>query len=436
MPATEAPALCRYPYPVIVVPGITGTDLVDQYPLPPETIWNPLIKEFERSAPHPDNLMYEAAEPSRVAPSQIFAIAYRELVEELRYNLRPAADQPVPVYPFGYDWRRPLETIEDQLADFVEEVIERTQLLRHYHEGGYLDDARVNLVGHSLGGIIIAGYLARNSALARVNKVVTLGTPYQGSFEAVLKVTTGTASLGAPAPSSREREGARLTPSLYYLVPTLADGLTVDPGLPASLYDPRAWQPSVVGSIAEFIRTRGIVPPRDAQQLFSHLLAQGQAHYRMLQDFRLEQAGLDPSRWLAIAGADEVTRVHLKVVLRGGLPDFVFSSDDRQNLWGDADPVRARITGDGTVPLESAVPPFLNAANLVVVTSKDFGYWELADQALMQFAGLHAMLPTMDMLQRLTVRFFTGQPDVHQNTWGRRYPGAAAWQPPLPVMEK
>ena len=436
MTAAEGPARCRYPYPVIVVPGITGTDLVDQYPLPPETVWNPLIKAFDRSAPHPDNLMYEAAEPARVGASQIFAIAYRELVEELRYNLRPAADLPVPVYPFGYDWRRPLESIEDQLGDFIEEVIERTQLLRHYHDGGYLDDARVNLVGHSLGGILIAGYLARTGASARVNKVMTLGTPYQGSFESVLKVTTGTASLGGPSPSSREREAARLTPSLYYILPSLADGLTVDPGLPASLYDPRVWQPSVVGSIAEYIRTRGIVPPRDAQQLFTHLLTQGQAHYRMLQDFRLDQANLEPGRWLAIAGANATTRVHLKVVLRGGQPDFVFSSEDRQNHWGDPDPRIARVTGDGTVPLESAIPPFLKAENVVVVTDQDFGYWELADQALVQFTDLHSMLPNMDMLQRLAVRFFAGQPDLHENTWGRRVPGVRDWQPPLPLQEK
>lgn len=436
MSADEAAAKCIYPYPVIVVPGITGTDLLDHYPLPAEYVWSLLEKDYERAALHPDNLMYEATEPTRVLPGQIFGIAYNELLEELRYNLRPSADKPVPVYPFSFDWRKPLETLEEQLADFVEEVVERTQLLRHYHEGGYLNDARVNLVGHSLGGIIIAGYLAQNGRQARVNKVATLGTPFQGSFEAVLKVTTGTSNLGNSVPSSRERESARLTPSLYYILPTLRDGVIADAGIPNSLYDPGAWQHSVVDSLAEFIRTKGLLPPRDARQLFVHLLAQGYAHYQRLQAFRLDQAGMERSQWLAIAGADITTRVRLKIVERNGGPDFDFGSEDRQNHWGDPDPALARVTGDGTVPLESAVPPFLGAENVVVVTAKEFGYWELGVQALVRLSDLHAMLPNMNMLQRLVTRFFAGTPDVHGNTWGRRIPGVAEWQPPLRLQEK
>jgi hypothetical protein len=70
------------------------------------------------------------------------------------------------------------------------------------------------------------------------------------------------------------------------------------------------------------------------------------------------------------------------------------------------------------------------------VTSKEFGYWELGVQALVRLSDLHAMLPNMDMLQRLVTRFFAGTPDVHGNTWGRRIPGVAQWQPPLALQEK
>jgi hypothetical protein len=44
--------------PVIVVPGVTATYLRDLYPLPPETIWTVIGKDFERVQMHPDNTRY------------------------------------------------------------------------------------------------------------------------------------------------------------------------------------------------------------------------------------------------------------------------------------------------------------------------------------------------------------------------------------------
>ena len=116
------------PDPVIVVPGITATYLRDDYPLPPEIIWKvlPMHKDYGRATLHPDNPDYEAREPAVVRPGQLYEIAYKELIEELRYNLSPNVDQEVPVYPFGYDWRKPLEMIETELDVFIDEVIERT----------------------------------------------------------------------------------------------------------------------------------------------------------------------------------------------------------------------------------------------------------------------------------------------------------------------
>ena len=92
-------------YRVIVVPGNTATYLRDEYPLPPEFVWGVLDKNYDRAALHPDNLRYEAREAARVMPDQIFEVAYGELLDELRYNLKDREDEAVPVYPFGYDWR-------------------------------------------------------------------------------------------------------------------------------------------------------------------------------------------------------------------------------------------------------------------------------------------------------------------------------------------
>ena len=428
--------------PVIIVPAITATYLRDEYPLPPELLWTVLRKDYERAALHPDNPFdaakptraYEATEPSRVQPDQLYEVAYSELISELRHNLREKEDLPVPVFAFAYDWRQPLSLLEEALGNFIDEVIERTKLLKHYAKAGFADDPKVSLVGHSMGGLIVAGYLERAGAKARVEKVVTLATPFQGSFEAVIKIITGTANLGATPPSSREREAARLTPSLYHLFPSFQNGLEIPDGLPSSLFSPEVWQPSVVDTIAEYIRLHGLDPAKrkeQARDLFARLLRLAESHRGRIDKLNLGTAGLNSKDWLCVIGADCVTRVRLKVVKRGANPDFELRSIDRDNQWGSPDQTLRRLTGDGTVPFEGAIPKFLPFEELVCVTPDDYGYWEVQDTVVTKVAGFHGIIPNMNMLHRLIVRHLTGRPDKHKNTWGRPAPGVKNWTPPI-----
>lgn len=426
-------ALC---HPVIVVPGITATQLYDQYPLPPELVWSVLAKEYERVSLHPDNLRYEAREPARVQPGPVFDAAYRELVEELRHNLTQKEDQPVAVYTFGYDWRQPLEDSELALATFIDEVIERTRLMRHYASAGYERDPKVHLVGHSMGGLVIAGCLERLGRKARVAKVATLATPFGGSFEAVIQLATGTANLGGGMPSSREREAARATPAIYHLLPTC-------PGLDSGnrrIFDPDIWQQSILETLEEYVRLHAVSTKErkaQARELFAGLLKAAEKHRSRIEGFRLASAGLKKDDWLCVAGVDAVTRVALRVEFTRRGPQFALESAARRNEWLTVgDEQRRRLTGDGTVPLEGAIPKFLAADNLVCVRPDDYGYWELQDRLTTRLAGFHGILPNMDMLHRLIVRHFTGRPDRRGNTWGRPVPGVTAWQPPLELTDR
>jgi pimeloyl-ACP methyl ester carboxylesterase len=427
-------------YPVIVVPGITATELTDEYPIPPEIIWRALERKYERIAVHPNDLCLEAVEPARLKAGQIFDLAYRELIQELRYNLSSGEDQTVPVYPFAYDWRMPLDSTENSLDEFVGEVIRRTRLLRHYHKAGFGDEPKVNLVGHSMGGLVITGYLEKKGKQAPVHKVATLATPYRGSFEAVIRVATGTSNLGTNPSGSREREAARMTPALYHLLPVFKNALRTNPGIPDTLFDPGAWQPGVVDSIEQFIRSKGMPtkqPRRDARELFKQLLQTGRSHRERISGFNLAKAGMRPEDWLAVVGVDAVTRVRLRILKRGGRVDFDLTSRDRENAWASGkDPLLRRMTGDGTVSLEGAVAPFLKKENLVCVTPEDYGYWEFQDKAVSKIAGFHGILPNMDMLHRMLVRFFTGRSDPRGNTWGRRVPGVKRWIPPMEMRER
>ncbi len=426
-------------YPTIVVPGITAVYLEDMYPSAPETVWSVLTRDYDRVSLHPDNLTLEAQEPADIVPGRAFEVAYKELIEELRYNLRRKADEPVPVFAFRYDWRQPLAIVERQLGAFIDLVIERTKLLRHYDKEGFADDSKVNLVGHSMGGLIIAGYLQSAGKNHRVDKVATLASPFQGSFEAVIKITTGTANLGDTAPSSREREAARLTPSLYQLLPSFRNGIEVDPGLPDSLFDAGLWQPSILDTIKEYIRLHGLGRANRTEQaraLFEMMLKGAADHRKRLDGLKLADAGLTPDRWLCVVGVNSTTRVNLKVVKKGRAPDFQFATADRQNHWDEPGPELRRLTGDGTVPFEGAIPKFLELQNLVCVAPEDFGYWEVQDKVLSAASGFHGLLPNMDLLHRLIVAHFSGQADRHGNLWGRLPPGVseAEWAPAIPGL--
>jgi pimeloyl-ACP methyl ester carboxylesterase len=421
--------------PVIVVPGITANYLDDHYPLPPETIWSVLTKDYERAGLHPDDVRYEAAEPALVRGGQLFEICYRELIEELRHNLTDKQDEPVSVFPFSYDWRQPLQTAAQDLAQLVDEVIARTKLQRHYDHAGYGANPKVNLVGHSMGGLVILTYLRQQGAQAKVAQVATLATPFRGSFESVIKVTTGTANLGTSAPSSREREAARMTPSLYCLVPDLPNTITTQPPIPNDLFNPAAWQPSILQTIEEYVRLHGLRPDNpgpQARALFSKFLSDAKALLADLSNFKLADAGLGENDWLCIIGVDSVTRVRLNIIKNGsGAPQFDLRSADRQNNWSvDAN---QNETGDGTVPYDGALPHFLPANKVVCVSPDDYGYWELQDKATTKLAGFHGILPNMDMLHRLITLYFKGLPDQKSNTWGRVPVGVSEenWAPPL-----
>ena len=285
MPADAPP----FP-PVIVVPGIKGSSLHDEYEVPfehvwtaPKDLWRAVInrgrKQYERITMHPHDLRYEALEPARVRAGSVFEIIYEDLIEELREELsEKSGDKTVPVYPFGYDWRLPLAETEKQLSDFVNEVIDRTKLLRHYHNTQYGRQPQVNLVGHSMGGLIIAGYL-ESSGGELVNKVVTLASPFHGSCESVEKIITG---KGADSGSSRERKAARMTPALYHLLPSFKQAFAIESqdtttDSEPSIYNPDLWQPSVIEFIDAFAKKWGLPGSHSGKEVFRRLLEEGRS---------------------------------------------------------------------------------------------------------------------------------------------------------------
>ena len=403
--------------PVIVVPGITATSLEDAYPIVPEEVWSAVIhKEYERIALHPDDIRYEAIEPARIQPRALFGVVYEDLILALRHDLSKKADKPTPVFGFPYDWRQDCARSADQLGRFIDEVLARTRLVPHYR-GQAVD--RVDLVGHSMGGVIIADYLSRGGKSSRVRRVATLGTPFRGAIDAILKLTTGMGTLTGDKPRDRERETARMTPALYQLLPTYMGAVLPDEGLSGDLFKVDTWQPSIVRTMAEYIKL--IKAEADATAVFKK-------HLKAAQDLRSRTEGLSltgklpegKDGWLAVVGLGSPTQVEIRIERWKGDPWFtMIDSRNEEN---------SPKTGDGTVPFLGACPNFLERERLVGVTPDDFSFWELKDQALAKLSGFHGVLPTVNVVQRIVLRHL--RDDYSGDVWGRRVPGVVAPQWP------
>ncbi len=416
------------PSPVIFLPGIMGSTLRDQYPIDPENVWSVVkaaTKSYERITLHPDNVKYELVEPARVASDQVFSLFYGEIIEELRHNLTENPARPVPVYPLAYDWRQPLEVVEAKLGEFVKEVIARTRLMRHYHEDGYTSrTGRVNIVAHSMGGLIAAGYLEKEG-FKHVNKVASLASPFRGSLEAVAKVAIGVGGFGLSSGGSREREAARLTPSLYHLLPSYDKAVVSGGGLTDDIFLPEAWQPGILETLGTFITRYGLQPAdpqRQATDVLKAMLDTAWHHRRRLERLRFSNS----KRWLCVVGVDGATRVGMTLQPDGqGKPRFTLG--EPRNEWHG---MNKTSTGDNTVPFLGARCAFVPAEQVVCVRPADFGFFEFGDQLLTKL-GFHSALPSMNLVQRLVTSHFLGRPQGKLGGHPSPEIDPGAWDPPV-----
>jgi len=77
----------------------------------------------------------------------------------------------VDYYFFNYDWRQSLDNISDSLKIFLNQKVFPDH-----------PDEKVNLIGHSLGGLISRIYQQKNLTSA-INKIVTVGSPHLGAAQ-------------------------------------------------------------------------------------------------------------------------------------------------------------------------------------------------------------------------------------------------------------
>ncbi|MEM1184605.1 MAG: hypothetical protein AAGI53_06335 [Planctomycetota bacterium] len=458
----------RQVFPVVVVHAVTAAGLDDHYRLNHQRVWSPISMaqhRYERVTLYPHvgltqgAARYEAQNPSMVRTGELFSLIYEEIVDDLRNELSYRGVPTQPVFPFAYDWRQDNFRSAEQLRQFCDEVIERTNTL--FHDARKLEDGAplcdgVDIVAHSMGGLVTAACIAGNEAWSkkRVRRVVSLGTPYRGANAALLKLATGRGPLFGKG-RERERRMARVTPSVYQLLPEFAGALEGKPK--GDIWKPETYQPSIASAIGDFVSETHADESvrrstRKSRQIGNELF---ESMLKLAKQFRGVVDKASPSMlrrdggWLAIVGAGEKTLIRTGFLTRAqsGTNEVRFRfnehldySENSGRLEGDM------LTGDGTVPLSAAIPPWDSPwKNTVVVTRQDFAFGEWSDRIVAKGADFHGALPLLNVAQRWIINFFRPEwldPETprahrlgqHGNLWGRLAPVPGA--PTLPSAKR
>ena len=236
---------------------------------------------------------------------------YGKLTEWLlkRFTLTPATDdQPGNLIEFPYDWRLSNQFNAQRLADTVVPHLERWR--RHTKN----QDAKLIFICHSMGGLVARWFLETLGGREVTRKLITIGTPYQGSVNALSALVNGM-FLGLGPLGIAVDELVRSFPSVYQLLPTYS---CLDVG---------------DGQLRELAGTA--MPNVDAANVSEGLAF----HTRVSSAIEASPC----YQTFAIKGADQPTAQ--SAILRGG----------------KVEPVRSHkgmdYAGDGTVPRPSSHPP-------------------------------------------------------------------------------
>jgi len=263
---------------VLIVPGIMGTQLGrdNVAPWPANVLW---LDPVDIIAGRLAELRLPEARPLRT----LGAIPYSYLGLLLRLRAAGFATR-----NFEYDWRQSVLDSGRALADCIAALPPRP----------------VSIVAHSMGGLVTRAALAQPHCAARVQRVLTLGTPHLGALAPAQ-------ALRGVYPTVRRLAALDLHHSAEQLATEVFGGFaSLHEMLPATLQDAARW-------------------PRDGIAPRAELLRAAVANLAQL-------APVD-ARYTCIAGFGQRTATGVG----GDAREFVY---EITNL------------GDGTVPLASAAP--------------------------------------------------------------------------------
>ncbi len=216
---------------VLYLPGIMGSELVDARG---KVVWGMKPGLFARQLFFKDVMArlvprggdgLRASRPVQL-PVPVPLLCGIEPYTRLEQRLRQVTLRPEAVRPFAYDWRRSIVEAATALAPVARAHLtdwrSRFAALPDEERRGR-PEPRLTLVGHSMGGLVASWFatVLRDHGGDDVRLVITLGTPFRGSVNALHVLAAGSwLPLGLYAESLRD--ATRMMPGVYELLPTYA----------------------------------------------------------------------------------------------------------------------------------------------------------------------------------------------------------------------
>jgi len=274
--------------PIIVIPGLLGSKLVDQDSK--ETVWgafglgqvNPNSPEGARlfSLPMAQGKklseLHDRVKPDGALDRIVFNFLGFPLELNAYYNILQAlgvggyrdkglgeagaidyGDRHFTCFQYDYDWRRDIVETAQQLDRFIKAKARYVQEETEKQFGVKLEQVKFDIVAHSMGGLVARYYLRYGGAdlpedgglpeltwagARHVDNLIIIGTPSAGSMDSLQDLIEGV-SPGALIPHYPAAVLATM-PSMYELLPRgrhrplmRADGQPVP-----DLYDPELWK--------------------------------------------------------------------------------------------------------------------------------------------------------------------------------------------------
>ncbi len=371
--------------PIIIIPGLTGSDLVNSKT--GEEVWfkSRRAKDDDLRLPispnlarNRDNLVtkdiirsvqfFKFLPETEIYERLIDSLEKRGGYKEGKWLAPPKDGYQDTFYVFPYDWRR--DNVEN--ARLLVRQIEA--LKRKLGK----PDLKFNVVAHSMGGLI-ARYAAMygNADLPapganptwagskHLDRIFLVGTPNEGSVTALNALLNGFSYVGGglnlPFIQNINRFDVFTIPAIFQLLPHNGSFLSYDESLKPlqiDLYSPKTWE-AYGWSIwldDNFTKKMSPVEQRNARAYFNAVLARAKRFHAALDANRSEKIPVS----FYIMGAD------CKDTLNG----VVLVRDDKKNRWRTLFEANSYTSASGEKVTSEQLKPLIYSVGDSVVTKR------------------------------------------------------------------
>ena len=220
--------------PIIFIPGIKGSELVDTYPIDFETRWSLEDLTIGNIWEDEEDLLLRDGHYDKdfhlFREWKPIKYAYGQLVKRLRKYDRHC-------YMFPYDWRHKLEKSAKRLVEFIQHIYNK-------HD----QQTEIAFVTHSMGGLILRSALGIIHCLKpppKVGRIVFVAPPFRGALDVPKTLIAGEKN-GWFSDNEGFRKLARSFPSVYQLIPSFENALVNSTnGKSLDPFDKNNWQENV-----------------------------------------------------------------------------------------------------------------------------------------------------------------------------------------------